>query len=240
MRRYLLGALLSITLLVACSPSSGAFVEYSLGVLSITIDSYGQINFAVSGEFTLPFLVGTFRVGVYQNVAQELGLLNTLTIRINGEDHIYDLNGQDLDIKFHSGYYKEISIQSDGRNLLLIVEPLNSGPITTDNSNVNANLSPSLSGFSCPGAYGPHFYIGDRFYVPPGDGSTSVWEEPNNVPRVGYIPEHGGGIITGGPVCKRGQEGLLVTWMVSTDNGLEGWVAEGYPHSPIPWISPLN
>lgn len=92
--------------------------------------------------------------------------------------------------------------------------------------------------FSCPGAYGPHFSIGDRYTVPTGDGPTSIWTEPNGPPRVTRIAEKSGGTILGGPICTGGQEGSMVWWYVRTDSGQQGYVSEGYPHSPVPWIAP--
>jgi hypothetical protein len=91
----------------------------------------------------------------------------------------------------------------------------------------------------CPNAAGFHFSIGQQFIVPYGDGATSVWTEPNSEPRVGYIEEGTGGIILDGPVCKEGQRGNLMTWYVEADNGLTGWVSEGYQDALFPWIVPL-
>ncbi|MBK9123521.1 MAG: SH3 domain-containing protein [Chloroflexi bacterium] len=94
--------------------------------------------------------------------------------------------------------------------------------------------------FSCSGAYGPHFKIGDRYVVPVGDGPTSVWTDPNGPPRVTRVPERSEGIILGGPICTGGQRGNLVWWYVRTDSGHQGYVSEGYPDSRVPWIEPTS
>lgn len=91
----------------------------------------------------------------------------------------------------------------------------------------------------CPGAYGYHFEIGQRFIVAVGDGATSIYSEPNSKPIVGKIEEGEGGYIVAGPVCKEGQSGNMLTWRVQADNGGSGWVSEGYESSPIPWVLPL-
>ncbi len=228
----------SLMSLTACSGSTeqGLFVEYNVGLLSVTMDSNGSISFGVSTEFTIPSLVGSFTVGYYVDPARELNLPSALVIRTPTRDYVYDLHGQDFEIEFDSGYYERIRLVKSENNIILIVEQID-GQL---NFSTSTSSQTSIRGFTCNGAYGPHFNIGDRFYVPPGDGSTSVWEEPNNVPRIGRIPENAGGVIIGGPVCKRGQEGNLVSWMVQTDSGLEGWVSEGYPHSPVPWIAPID
>ncbi len=94
--------------------------------------------------------------------------------------------------------------------------------------------------FSCPGARGPSFKIGDRFVVPYGDGPTAVWSEPNRRPKVTEIPEGRGGVILGGPICTGAQNGNLVFWYIRSDSGFEGYMTEGYISSPVPWIAPVN
>jgi len=94
--------------------------------------------------------------------------------------------------------------------------------------------------FTCSGARGPSFQINDRFVVPEGDGPTSVYAEPGREPRLVRVPEGGGGVILGDPICTGAQEGYLVWWYVRTDQGIEGYISEGYLHSPIAWIAPDN
>lgn len=208
------------------------FLSYGLGPLSVSIDGSQNIEFAVTGRVQIPTPIGSVTAGYRDNPAGFYQLPKVLIIRVDDTDYFYDLHGQNVDISFESEYYRLVQVRERGGNLLVIVQEDTVGSFASPQ---DAN---GFGRFSCSGAYGPSFQIGDRFYIPPGDGPTSVWEEPNNVPRVGLIPENGGGIILGGPVCKRGQQGNLVTWMILSDNGVEGWVAEGYPDSPVRWIAP--
>ncbi|MCA9882082.1 MAG: PD40 domain-containing protein [Anaerolineae bacterium] len=103
---------------------------------------------------------------------------------------------------------------------------------------VVTSVPTEIANFECPGAYGPSFTIGQRFYVPFGDGPSSVREERNSLIVIGEVAEGEGGIIIGGPECADGQQGNLVAWQVRTDDNLIGWMREGYPDSPMPWILP--
>lgn len=105
---------------------------------------------------------------------------------------------------------------------------------------VMASPLEAQSDFTCPGAYGPHFKIGDRGTVPVGDGPTSLYEEPNSLPEVGELSEGEQFTVMSGPVCVRGRDGNLVAWYVRSDSGETGWASEGYPSSRIPWIAPLD
>lgn len=100
--------------------------------------------------------------------------------------------------------------------------------------------SPHPLNISCLGARGPSFQIGDRFTVPFGDGSTSIWAEPNGPPRRGRMQEGSGGTIISGPICTGGQNGNLLWWYVRSDAGIEGYSSEGYGNSAVPWIAPVS
>lgn len=93
----------------------------------------------------------------------------------------------------------------------------------------------------CPGARGPSFRIGDHFIVPYGDGPSGLFSKPNSIPKVKSIPEGEGGVILGGPKCIIGaQEGNLYSWYAQADTGEKGWISEGYDHSPVAWIAPVE
>lgn len=93
--------------------------------------------------------------------------------------------------------------------------------------------------FVCPNSYGPNLQLGDRFIVPVGDGPTRLWVNPNRAPQGDLMAEGTQGMTIEGPVCARGNGGLLVSWRVLTDGGLSGWASEGYFDSPAPWIAPI-
>ncbi|MEO1665350.1 MAG: hypothetical protein AAFU54_11995 [Chloroflexota bacterium] len=188
---------------------------------------------------SIPTPIGTFAVGLYYDAVNGFGGREyLLVIRANGQDCVYDLNGQDFDVQFEAGYYDAIEIRKRGTNTFIEIE----GP----GANLNCGASvirarqqqAAPASFQCAGAYGPNLIVGMRFTVPYGDGPSAVYTRPNAVPILGRVPEGQGGMVVGGPTCVRGQEGNLIAWQVQSDSGLRGWMAEGYPHSPYAWIAP--
>jgi hypothetical protein len=88
--------------------------------MSISVNTKGDISFSIQGEVSYPTPLGTFAVGVILDPASHFGVANTLTVRVDGnQDTIYDLHGEDFDIVFNSGYYKQISLYKKGSNLFL-------------------------------------------------------------------------------------------------------------------------
>lgn len=75
--------------------------------------------------------------------------------------------------------------------------------------------------------------------MPYGDGPSGVFNQPNAEPRLGQVNEGEGGVVIGGPECKQGRNGNLLTWYVITDSGLQGWMSEGYSTNEVPWILPI-
>lgn len=89
--------------------------------LSISIDTQGQVTFSVEKDVKLPTPIGTFSVGVILDPAEYFGIKNTLTIRYNNEDHMYNLHGQDFSIEFQKGYYEKVKLSKAGDNILLVL-----------------------------------------------------------------------------------------------------------------------
>jgi hypothetical protein len=222
-------------------PAGNAGVVGSLttGPLSVSVNSSGEIAFEVSPVMSIPTPIGTFAVGIYYDAVNGFGGNEyLLVIRANGKDCVYNLNGQDFDVEFDAGYYEAIDIRKRGTNTFIEIE----GP----GANLDCGASivrtrqqqAAPSNFRCAGAYGPSLVVGMRFTVPYGDGPTGVYTRPNSVPQKGLVPEGQGGLVVGGPVCVEGREGNLISWQVQADNGLRGWVSEGYPHSNYRWVAP--
>jgi hypothetical protein len=225
--------------LLGCS-GAGFYGSYTVGALTVSVNSSGQVTFEVNPGITIPTPIGTFSAGIYYDAVNEFkGSQYLLVIRANGTDCVYDLNGQDFDVRFSAGYYEAINIQKRGTNTFIEIR----GP-GAENLNCGASvryINPPQrppSSFRCAGAYGPSLIVGMRFIVPYGDGPSGVYTSPNSVPLLGYVPEGQGGMIVGGPACVRGQQGNLVSWQVESDSGLRGWMSEGYPHSSYRWIAP--
>ena len=133
-------------------------------------------------------------------------------------------------------------VQSDSGNTGWISEGyvFNMIPWISRPEDVNTWRHTLPPGFACGNSYGPNFRSdipGERFVVPPGDGPTTIYSRPHSGNRLGQIPEEQGGIILEGPVCAQGGSGRLISWRIRTDNGMEGWVSEGYNSSRVPWIA---
>ncbi|MGB1285534.1 MAG: protein kinase domain-containing protein [Aggregatilineales bacterium] len=117
-------------------------------------------------------------------------------------------------------------------------------PTATDTATPTQSPSPTVSpvptftripGLICD-TYGPNFSVGDRFIVPVGDGSSYIYADPHRAPVLGTILEGRGGEVLDGPRCATGAEGLLISWYIESDTGVEGWVSEGYLSSRFPWM----
>ena len=100
----------------ACSGSGSqpvtGYVSYKPPVVPIIIslDTTGRISFSAEYQIEAPTPLGTFGVGAVVNPAAYFKTQSTLTVRLDGEDRIYDLHGQDFDVQFSSGYYEKIRL----------------------------------------------------------------------------------------------------------------------------------
>ena len=110
-----------LCLLVGCSDPTGYVAFQPNGIpISISVNTTGEISFSIQREVTYPTPLGTFTVGVIVDPASYFGVSNALIIRVDGqEDRIYDLHGNDFNITFESGYYKQIILYKQGQNLYL-------------------------------------------------------------------------------------------------------------------------
>jgi hypothetical protein len=199
--------------------------------LSISIDTRGQVTFSVEQEVKLPTPIGTFSVGVIMDPAVYFGVQNTLTVRYNGEDHIYDLHGQDFTITFASGYYKKVAVSKRGSNLLLELKQKNgNNPSTDAPDNPNNSSEPQVVRKMCTGAPPIRVEIGDIAYV------TSNCAYPIYMridPVVGtnvkqYLKQSDELRVIDGPRCSNDVSFFLVE---APKYGKTGWVAEAEPDS---------
>jgi len=87
--------------------------------LTISVDSDGQVSFQLEAGVEIPTPLGTFSVGVVADPNSRFGVPSTLTIRLDGQDHFYDLHGEDFVIEFESAYYNQIKLSKIGSNLYL-------------------------------------------------------------------------------------------------------------------------
>lgn len=155
-----------VTLLVACSNVAleGGFQPSGIP-LKISINSWGEINLTVEQEVKIPTPLGTASIGVIVDPAGRYNVESTLTIRVNDEDHFYDLHGEDFNIVFEAGYYKQISLTKRGADLLLVAESSNSVAQDSSGSSPNRENSSIWADSFCPGALDSQLQIGDRAEV---------------------------------------------------------------------------
>ena len=92
---------------------------------------------------------------------------------------------------------------------------------------------------ACSGAGGYFLENGNRITVPYGDGPTNIYSQPNSQPKLGELGEGELATVTGGPECREGRNGYLINWYITTDSGIQGWIAGGYIDSIVPWVVPV-
>lgn len=114
-----------IPMLTACEGLNFT-VKRAFGPLEVSVDTTGKILFTPKEGITVPTPLGDFEIGVVADPisffqARGIQVKNTLTIRIDGQDKIYDLNGQDFDVSLESGYYEQIDIKKTDTNIFIEV-----------------------------------------------------------------------------------------------------------------------
>ncbi len=86
--------------------------------VTISIDGGGNIQLSLDGSFQSP--LGVFSIGVGHTFSNANG---TLTVRVNGQDTVYDLNGREnLSVHLDSGYYRQINLEKNGKDWLFEAE----------------------------------------------------------------------------------------------------------------------
>jgi hypothetical protein len=108
--------------LVACSVRGNVSLDTYVVPLSISIDSAGKITLTVKTGIKIPTPIGVVSAGIVIDPSEKYDVPNTLIVRMNGNDHIFDLHGQDFRLEVASGYYEAVYLQKTGKNLLLELE----------------------------------------------------------------------------------------------------------------------
>ncbi|MBK8783039.1 MAG: hypothetical protein IPO22_14815 [Anaerolineales bacterium] len=117
------GILLVILFTSSCTLKGQVSYQQPVVPLVISIDTNGEISLEVEGEVSLPTPLGTFSAGVVLDPVEKFNAQNVLTIRVDDRsDYFYDLNGNDFDVRFDSGYYEKVHIQKIGMNIILEVK----------------------------------------------------------------------------------------------------------------------
>jgi len=114
--------LLTSQLITACNDISvGGDVSLQTYVLPLTvsINHRGEINFRVSAGVKIPTPIGVVSARAFAEPAKHYDVPNTLIVRFDDTDHIFDLHGQDFTLEIDSGYYESIDVKKEGKDLLL-------------------------------------------------------------------------------------------------------------------------
>lgn len=98
--------------------------------VTITASTDGTLSIQANGEWKVPTPLGTFAAGVSIDPAAMFGaqgVEHVLVVEIDGEQHVYDLHGQNVDVSFEDGYYRALRIYQDSdANWYVILQKMQS------------------------------------------------------------------------------------------------------------------
>lgn len=205
--------------------------------VEITIDSQGELSLSTEGVTDIPTPIGTFGVGVVTDPTVYLDtskkdIQTTLTVRKNGKDTFYDLNGMKANsINFEPGYYQAISLSWRGNDLLLEMVRLdtpNENPTVGLTNSTTISVSEASDDFSC-GATA--FTSGMGAVVVQ---AVNVRTSPE-VPQDWYANWDGVALQTGEKVIVIAQPKFTDGyWLkIRRKSGEEGWVKECTPQDGV-------
>jgi hypothetical protein len=184
---------LFIAFLTSCGGGAVPNISYQpIGVpVSISIDANGNIGVEWQGSLQTP--IGSFSVGVNVDPAQMFPQADgTLTVRIDGQDVIYDLSGNDnINIKLESGYYEEVNLEKNGKNWFFEVVRISNGS-SDSNGQTSSIVSSGAPVFERidqhENYYGGELVINDDIYFNDSNGDAYAIEYD----LVSVVPEISG------------------------------------------------
>lgn len=158
--------------------------------VKVSIDSNGHLSVSWDGIFQTP--LGTFSVGVAADPAQIFPNANgILTVRINGEDTIYDLDGKDVDIELDSGYYKQVTLRKNGQNWFLEATKIeNLYPSNPTEKPITAPVPNQASSSTCDNFDNTALNAGWVWIDPKGDSAYSLTDNPGVLRLTVYGRNH--------------------------------------------------
>ena len=204
--------------------------------LEVTVNTWGEVNVGLSPQIVTP--LGTFEAGAITDLTRYFdGVENTLTIRIDDQECIYDLNGGHFKFKLQEGNFEQVAIEVNGKNIFIELD----GDGYTgckQRSAVDARRAPIVSGddLHCPGASPSALTLGGRAVV--SVSQVTVHTTPSELaPLVKnkYLVQGRVVSIIDGPVCGTGNPGHVLFWKVQSEeiafsNGqrgiIVGWISE--------------
>lgn len=200
--------------------------------LEISINSFGEIEFELSRQIPTP--LGVFEVGVVTEPQKYFDTVeNVLLIRIDGQECIYDLNGQTFDVDLSAADYRLVSLQQKGGSIFIELQGDGHTVCKQHQASIYASDGASQS---CPGASPSHLSVGASAYI--SVFQASVYQSPSELaPLVEnkYLRENRQVTIIDGPICGPGNPGHVLFWKVRSEEirfnsgrqgVIVGWVAE--------------
>ncbi|MBZ0309381.1 MAG: hypothetical protein K8I82_25175, partial [Anaerolineae bacterium] len=181
------------------------------GVLSLTVDEQGQIQFGVNPGIEIPTFLGTFGVGAAISSPMPS---HTLTLIVNGKQHVYDMHGSDFSFTLKN--VDSLTVTKEGNHLTIEIlqHGWTSGPPVT----------------FCQHALQTRFH--------PGQAGTTIQKvkirpEPTAVKGTTLV-ESVDFVTTGAPFCAylegKSSKAELLWWPVEIRSGQmtgeQGWIAE--------------
>lgn len=204
--------------------------------LEITVNTWGEVNIGLSPAIVTP--LGTFEASAITDPTRYFdGVENTLTIRIDDQECIYDLNGGRFRLELQEGNFKQVAIEVDDKNIFVELD----GDGYTgckQRSVVNARRRPIVSGddLQCPGASPSALTLGGRAVVSVSQVAVhTTYSELASLVKNKYLVQGRVVSIIDGPVCGTGNPGHVLFWKVQSEeipfsNGqrgiIVGWIGE--------------
>lgn len=241
-KHILLGLIILIGFsLSACEGASGDVSFRPAGIpLIVGYNTREGVYFSAVKDIDIPTPLGTLTAGVVVNPAQHYNVQNTLIVQANNHDYVYNLHGEDFDIRFEPGEYEQVRLKKKDNNLFLILEridaPKNSSSnesstskTSVSNKQVSASSSSSTSKStysqkddgSCDEAPRPHLKIGGKATVVV--FQVTVRRSPDGS-KINLLARDRVADVLDGPIC----ENEFWWWEIySAEMDLRGWVAEG-------------
>jgi hypothetical protein len=180
------------------------------GVLTIRLNGFGGVEFETSTGFSTPV-----------PLESPAGTKSYLTLRLNGQDFYYSLNGQSFNIQFESEDYTAVNGRKTGENYFLEVVPLS---------------TPFAQPADCPGAPPTQFTVGETVQVDFNSvGALKIRTDPFTERSIMQVYDNARLQLMEGPVC--GIDRWV--WKVYyAPQDVTGWASEGIVGDP--WMCPLS
>ena len=228
-----------VILFTACGGDSlGAEIGYQPPVLPlrVSVNTWGEIEISASSGIITP--IGIFDVGIIASPTRYFdGVENTLTIRIDDQECVYDLNGGDFSFDLQGNSYQLVHLRTENKSIFVELQ----GDTYTgckQRSAVAAKRSAASSGNNiyCEGASPSYLVVGSRAVV--SVNQASVHQSPSELAplvRNKYLKRDRIVTVIDGPVCGKGNPGQVLFWKVLSEeiafsNGergiIVGWIGE--------------